>query len=121
MNTLKMVHAPWWYCYHWAGRTASVLLLAAWLLFVLAEGIPDPAGLGWGVIAQSIALLAMFAGYALGWKKALAGGVVGLAALAAFYAINMLDVGQLPRGAFPLFALPSVLYLIAYGLYRRGH
>jgi hypothetical protein len=102
----------------WTGRTLTVLLFGTWTAFAVGEGLPKAPHLWLGVIGQIVALAIMFAGYALAWRHERAGGLVSLAALGAFYAINLADVGVLPGPTFLLFAVPSVLFLAA-GLFAR--
>lgn len=121
MNVLRMVRVPWWYCFHVTARAAALLLFGAWLALFMITGVSDEGTMPFGVYAQFVTLVIMFSAYALGWRKALGGGLLGLAAWAAFYAVTLLDVGRFPMPAFALFAVPSLLYLTAYGLYRRGY
>ncbi len=105
----------------WAGRTLTVLLFGTWMAFAVGEGVPEAPHLWLGVIGQIVALAIVFGGYALAWRRERAGGLVSLAALGAFYAINWADVGVLPGPTFLLFAVPSVLFLAAGWLARWEH
>lgn len=54
-------------------------------------------------------------GMALGWKSELIGGVVTVLSLLAFYAMQLLQAGNLPEGPwFFVFASPGFLFLAAW-------
>jgi hypothetical protein len=103
------------------GRASAVVLFCAWLGFFLAEVVQgkfkDPSV---NEFFQAAALAIVFAGYAIGWRHELAGGLVAILGTAGFfvvYAFNLLHVTGI--GNAMLFALPGVLYLLAWNLDRQ--
>jgi hypothetical protein len=102
---------------HWV---AGVLGAAIVLLFVVfAIGERPPAALL--IRPQSWALLIMLTGFTPIWWHDLAGGVISLFGIAAFYLINFLEAGQLPGGwVFPLCYLPGVLAITAWLIRARA-
>jgi hypothetical protein len=59
------------------------------------------------------ALAILFVGYAAGWRRPLLGGVTALFGYGMLNAIELATNHRLAGGAFWLFAIPGVLYLIA--------
>ena len=96
----------------WAARVLGVLLVALVVVFMLGEGVPP-------LVLQTILFWACLAGLivALRWEGI--GGLLALAGMAGFYAINYIFAGRLPRGPFfPLFLVASVLYLVSWSLHH---
>lgn len=122
MNATRLRRAPGWFCCHWMARLASILIFVMWLAMLIGDGLPNNNSIDnvqlWG---QFVMLVLMFAGYTLGWKNALWGGIVSLAAVGMFGVMYIAEVHLLPAPQLVLFAVPSLLYLAAYVLYRRTH
>jgi hypothetical protein len=102
----------------WAARLLS--LASTGLLLAFAFGGHEPGTPN----AREWVLLAAFpigvvAGMLVGWWRALAGGLLGLASLGAFYVMAG-AWGRFPTGPyFAIFALPCVLFLASGLLARR--
>jgi hypothetical protein len=99
---------------------AGVLGTAIVLLFVVfAIGERAPAVLL--LRPQTWALLVMLTGFILLWWNGLAGGVISLCGITAFYLLNYLEDGGFPGGwVFPLCFLPGVLAVMARLIRRRA-
>lgn len=120
MNARGDLRLPHSCGYLWAARAAAVLLTIFAAAFVVAHGgLPPLAKQPWPVQAIFVGGAVTFAGYAIGWRRPAVGGVIGLAGLAAMYAAEFVANGRALGGAFPLLAVPSVLYLIAAWMIRR--
>jgi hypothetical protein len=109
----------WCRAARWAARVTAALLVLLVAAFVIGEGLPDPRRLSAAEAGQLVALLTMVLGLLAGFRWEVLGGAAVLTALAAFYLINVAKVGKIPGGAFPLFAVPGLLYLISAALRRR--
>ena len=60
--------------------------MVAWIGLVILEAArPDTDALGPSAYYQAAALAFVFAGYALGWRKELAGGVLAIFGTIAFF------------------------------------
>ena len=99
--------------FRWLGRVSGSLLLIAWIAYVtqevISQGAPSP-----GAVYQGAAFAVIFAGYALGWRHELAGGLLAILGTVAFFAIVGVSLGVLPQVAAAAFAVPGVLYLLAW-------
>jgi hypothetical protein len=73
----------------------------------------DVAGPSAAHYYQAAALALVFAGYALGWRKELAGGVLAIMGTIAFFAVHVLSFGSVPDLGAASFAVPGVLYVLA--------
>lgn len=88
------------------GIGAALLLLFA--VFVIGEGLPP-------LTIQSAALGMALLGLVAAWFSDLAGGLLILGGMAAFYALNFSATGRLPGGwVFPLMFVPGVLLLAGF-------
>jgi hypothetical protein len=104
----------------WAARVTAALLVLLVATFAIGEGLPDPRRLSAPEAGTSLALLIVVLGLLAGFRWEALGGAAVLAGLAAIYVINLASVGKIPGGAFPLFAVPGLLYLISAALRWRG-
>jgi hypothetical protein len=97
----------------WSGRISGVVLFATWILFVIGEamwlGLPTR-----GSVYQAAALAMVFAGYAIGWRYELVGGILAVVGTAAFVAVYGMTFGSLPLAHVLWFAVPGGLYLLAW-------
>ena len=96
------------------------MLFAMWLVLVAVEGLPVrhfPVGLS----AQLAVLAVVFAGYAISVRHELAGALLSLAGVAAFYAVTYVNLENTVGLAFAWFAAPPVLWLWSWRLARREH
>jgi hypothetical protein len=110
------------YLLRWCGRVSGVLLFASWVGFVVAEQFRDaPTTLHGIPYLQVCALAVVFAGYAIGWRSELAGGLLTLFGTAAFFAVHTITLSVSPSLAAAWFAAPGALFLLAWLLdYRIG-
>jgi hypothetical protein len=96
-------------------RASGVALFAIWVWLLIAEvvrsGLYMPTV---GAFGQAAMLAVVFAGYVVGWRNELAGGLLAILGTALFFALNLLLDGMLPRAEVVWFALPGVLYLLAW-------
>jgi len=112
--------------FRWTARVWSLLSLAFVLAFLIGDalsGSDQSVPLSW-TDAVGVALFptGVLAGMALGWWREVAGGILGLCSLAAFYLFLTIVSGRVPGGPyFALFAAPAALFLIAGLLTRSEH
>jgi hypothetical protein len=105
----------------WAARILSIAIIFLLMLFALGEdGVTSGAGVrGSEFIGLLFFPVGIAAGFIIGWKNELLGGVISGASLVCFYLVYGLAMtGRVPRGAwFAAFTVPGFLFL-AYGLVR---
>ena len=93
-----------------AGVMAALILL----IFVgeaFADGFEPILNMTVREIGMMMAFFAVWLGLLLGWKWELYGGLLTICGVAAFYLLDYLFSGTLPRGPFFLiFAAPSLLF-----------
>jgi len=107
----------------WIARVSSALAAALILLIFIGEGLAGGFEPLLHLTARETAMMVAFAavwlGLLLGWKWELYGGLLTVCGVAAFYLLDYLFSGTLPRGPFfLLFASPSLLFLYC-GLQTR--
>jgi hypothetical protein len=108
--SLQEQHAsyPWLFC--WCGRGGGVILIIAWLALVIDEfATPGFAGPTATAYYQAAALALVFVGYALGWWKELAGGVLVILGTLAFFAVHRMTLNVWPGPGAAWFAAPGAL------------
>ena len=116
MFTFKQIHvAPQAEPFRWIARASSIVLFALWLSYFVLDIPRTPLGdHGAGTLAQAGALAIVFAGYIIGWRWELAGGLMALAGtLVFFYAVAAATL-VVPGPGVLLFAVPGALYLLAW-------
>jgi hypothetical protein len=95
-------------------RASSVVLFAGWLYAVVAElflvGLPVKEN-----YLQIIPVATIFAGYAIGWRKELIGGMLAVFGAIASVCVDVAVLGTSVTGML-WFAVPGVLYLVAHYL-----
>jgi hypothetical protein len=69
---------------------------------------------------QAVALAVVFAGYLVGWRNELVGGLLSVFGTIAFVAICAVTFGAPPAISSAWFAIPGVLFLVAW-YYGRRH
>ena len=100
---------------HWAECIAGTALIVLFAVFAIGLGLP-PLG---GMNASFLAIAVMLIGFALTWWHDLAGAVVSLVGISAFYALEFAANGHAPSGwLFPLCFVPGVLGVVSW-LSRR--
>ena len=76
--------------------------------------------MNWPERLTFVAMFLSVAGFALLWWRELLGGLLVVAATAAFYGLNYYASGRFPTGAFPLFYIPGILAILSWGLAAAG-
>jgi len=107
----------------WIARVSSGLAAVLILLIFIGEGLAGGFEPLLRLTARETAMMVAFAavwlGLLLGWKWELYGGLLTVCGVAAFYLLDYLFSGALPRGPFFLiFASPSLLFIYC-GLQTR--
>ena len=107
----------------WIARISSGFAAAFILLFFIGEGlIGGFEPLLHMTIRETlmmVAFVALWMGLLLGWKWELYGGLLTICGITAFYLVDYLFSGTLPRVPLPLiFASPCLLFLYC-GLQTR--
>jgi hypothetical protein len=99
----------------WLARVSAGILITIWLAMVLAEVLMLRVQAPLNAIYQGVALAVVFAGYAIGWRQELAGGMMAILGTIAFFLVNFLTIGPPPNSA-ALFAVPGVFYIWAWSI-----
>jgi hypothetical protein len=121
MHTKTVSSAPLPWLVHWSARVTSLLLFGLVVVVVIGHGGPpnifnQPTSVQLEFAAMGLMLL----GLLVGWVREGLGGLLVLLGLAAFNIVELAVNGQPAGGAFPLFALPGVLFLLSALLHRRS-
>lgn len=124
IDDLPAKRTPLWWARlsaRWAARLTAAFLLGTVLIIFIGEGLlgdggPNLAKMDWPGRLMMLAMLLAVAGFAVIWWRELAGGLLIVAATAAFYGLNYYSFGRLPGKAFPLFYIPGVLAILSWGL-----
>ena len=119
----KVEPSPRPYPFRWAARSSAIVLFAMWIVNVVADAFRpgmEPGGLDISIYGQAASLAIVFAGYAVGWRRELAGGIVVIIGILAFFGVVLSTTGGIPPLAVLLFAVPGVLYLLAWHYDERG-
>jgi hypothetical protein len=120
MNTTSVSSAPLSRLVHWSARVTSLLLLGLVIAFVIGNGRPpNVLGQPRTVQLEFAAMGLMLFGLLLGWVREGLGGLLVILGLAAFNLVELAVNGRPALGAFPLFAVPGVLFLLSALLRRR--
>ncbi len=105
----------------WTARVIGTLILAFVALHLAGRGLPKignfapQEGLLWAGFVLCLV------GFALLWKWELTGGIVALAGIALFYAMNFALSGKLPGGwVFPIFFIPGLFSIVCWLTDRRS-
>lgn len=100
----------------WIARISGIVVIAV-VLWGFAELMPLPRHLPARGIVQLTPFFGVAAGLALGWWRELAGGIVSVACLGAFFLANQLLSTGNPTVLSALyaipFAVPGVLFIAA--------
>ena len=107
----------------WIARVSSGFAAALILLIFIGEGLTEGfeplLHMSVRESLMMVAFIAVWLGLLLGWKWELYGGLLTACGIAAFYLVDYLFSGTLPRGPyFLIFASPSLLFLYC-GLQTR--
>ena len=104
--------------FRWFARASSIVLFVGWIFLLVQELMRDTRVTTHEAI-QAVVLALIFVGYAVGWRNELAGALVALFGTIVFYTVCTVTFGQLPSLAIAWFALPSVLYVLAWYTQRK--
>ena len=99
--------------FRWAGRASGSLLFVGWIGLVIQEAIRSGTP-SLAMMYQGVAFALVFAGYGLGLRYELTGGLLTIFGTVAFFAIVAFTTGILPQADAAWFAVPGVLYLLAW-------
>ena len=106
----------------WVARIYGGLLAALVLTIAIGEGffypgdgLPNPFTQPLPVAIELFGMLAMFVGCILGWKWQ---GVGGLLTIAGIMTFHVIEKRLWLMGAFPLFDLAGILFLLCWWLGR---
>lgn len=104
----------------WTARVASIVCLAIIFLFFVGEGIHFGTVRPAEFVGLAFFPLGVMIGLVLAWREELAGGIITVASIVAFYVIyGALMNGNLLQGwAFLPFLIPGILFII-YALQSR--
>jgi len=95
------------------GRTSSVVIVLGWLYAVIAESIRTGPPVVENYL-QFVPLAIVFAGYAIGWRKELLGGIMVLFGTLASIWLDIRILDAAPLVGMLCFAAPGVFYLLAH-------
>ncbi len=116
MDTLiRGHHVPVGQALRNAAAACGATVVAYWVLLVVleafrtAEWIPNIHSHD-----QALALVVVFASYAIGWRHELIGALLALVGTALFFAIGHAEAGISPPLAAAGLAVPGLLYLGAW-------
>ncbi len=104
--------------FRYCGRAGGLIVMASWLVVVVVEAVRQ----GPPVLEnyyQAIPVAMIFAGYAVGWRKELLGGLLAIVGTLVFIAQYVAMFRVFPDAGAAWFAAPGVLYLIAHYLESR--
>jgi hypothetical protein len=112
--SLQPDHVTYSWLLRWSARVGGAIVLLAWLALVILEiALPDLELPSATTYYQAAALALVFAGYALGWRNEVAGGILAIIGTVAFFAVHVLTLGGLPGIGAACFAVPGVLFVLA--------
>jgi 4-amino-4-deoxy-L-arabinose transferase-like glycosyltransferase len=97
--------------YRMVARLGGCVAFVAWLVLVVQEAIMQGPPVA---ITQGAAIAFVFAGYAIGWRNELVGGLLSIIATIAYYVVCAVGINTLPQLATILFAVPGLFYLAAW-------
>jgi len=98
-----------------AAAASAVVLAAIWIglvineMFVAKELIPNPHS-----ALQLLVLAVIFGAYVVGWRHGVLGATLAVLGTVALFGVAYWSVGILPPLAAAWFAVPGVLYLLAW-------
>lgn len=109
----KEIRKPFPQLLRWVARIGSIVCAAVLMAFIFGGNERLPQQEEWLQLAFFPGGILL--GMALGWKNELLGGVVTVLSLLAFYAMQLIQAGNLPAGPwFFIFASPGILFLVAW-------
>ena len=111
MNEIKKLQVV-----RWIARVSAGIAAALILLFFIGEGLTGGFEPLLHMTAREtlmmVAFVAVWLGLLMGWKWELYGGLLTVCGVAAFYLVDYLFSGTLPKVLLPfIFASPGLLFL----------
>jgi hypothetical protein len=104
----------------WAGRLASLAVIAILVLFMIGEGYNPLALKPRDLLLAVFFPLGFLLGLILGWRREFLGGVMVLAGLVGFYLVHLALNGGFPKGwAFVFLSAPGILLLLSAAMHRH--
>jgi hypothetical protein len=101
--------------FRWMARTAATIVTVIWLAFFINEVMrPGFGDTSTSTFGQAVSLAVVFAGYAIGYRTELAGGITAIIGTLAFFAVVLATTSTLPDLPALFFVIPGVLYLLAW-------
>jgi hypothetical protein len=122
MNAAQPNDALWLTVLRWAARLSSLGLAGLVVLFAIGEGF-NPTKFKPAELALTVPFFIAWLGLCLGWRWEGWGGLLAVGGVAGFYGVHfaVTGFGRFPRGwAFPVLALPGVLFLLCWWWRRRA-
>lgn len=104
--------------FRWLARASSIVLFVGWILLLVQELMRD-SRVTTDEAIQGASLAIVFVGYAIGWRKELAGALIAIFGTITFFTVCVVAYDSLPGLAAAWFALPSVLYVLAWYTQRK--
>lgn len=106
----------------WLARLWA-LAMAGLILLIAVDGGLHPTRLQWPELILFVPLFLAWLGLWLGWRWEGLGGALVVVGMASFYLTHfaLTGFGRSPRGwAFPVMAVPGLLFLLCWSLRRKG-
>lgn len=101
--------------FRWLARASAVVLFLCWLTLFIGDAMrPSLNMFTTSTVGQAVALAVVFAGYAIGVRHELFGGIATIVGTLTFFAIVFATTDIMPGIAAMLFIVPGVLYLLAW-------
>ena len=121
MGSNKKSKNYWLTAIRWVARILAGLLAALVLVLVLChafseEGLPNPLNQPLPVAIELFAMLTMWIGLIVGWKYQGSGAILTIGGIMTFHII---EKRLWLMGAFPLFDLAGILFLLCWWLKWR--
>ena len=104
--------------FRWFARASSIVLFVGWILLLVQELMHD-SRVTTDEAIQGAILAVVFVGYAIAWRKELAGALIALFGTVMFFIACVASFGNLPGLAALWFVVPSVLYFLAWYTQRK--
>jgi len=105
----------------WTARLLALGMGGGIFLLAVGEGF-NPARLTGPELILSVPFFVAWVGLWLGWRWEGLGGMLVVAGVLGFYLVHFAERGRFPAGwAFPLIALPGVLFLTCSVLSGKIH
>jgi hypothetical protein len=99
--------------FRWLALASSIVLFVGWIS-LLAQELTRDSRVTTNEAIQGAFLALTFVGYAVAWRKELAGALIALFGTIMFFVVCVVGFGKLPGLAVAWFTLPSVLYISAW-------